>query len=104
MKGILDGFGWTGLIEKGAGLLGFELPDVVSTGLDIGREFFGGGGKGSGGIDTSNRYKRAVDLGASSMGTTRMVGVGETKASAAVEYEDELADMLRIVRLYADAE
>jgi hypothetical protein len=33
-----------------------------------------------------------------------MVGVGETKASAAVEYEDELADMLRIVRLYADAE
>jgi hypothetical protein len=49
-------------------------------------------------------YKRGVDLGASTMGTTRMVGVGETKASAAVEYEDELADMLRIVRLYADAE
>ena len=84
MKGILDGFGWTGLIEKGAGLLGFELPDVVSTGLDIGREFFGGGGKGSGGLDTSGMYKRGVDLGASTMGTTRMVGVGETKASAAV--------------------
>ena len=31
-------------------------------------------------------------------------GVGGTKASAAVEDEDELADMLRIVRLYADAE
>ncbi len=103
MGGILDKFGWSGLIEKGAGLLGFELPDVVSTGLDIAGEFFGGG-KGSGGIDTSNRYKRAVDLGASSMGTTRMVGVGETKASAAVEYEDELADMLRIVNLYADPE
>jgi len=104
MGGILDKFGWSGLIEKGAGLLGFELPDVVSTGLDISREFFGGGGKGSGGLDTSDRYKRAVDLGASSMGTTRMIGVGETKASAAVEYEDELADMLRIVNLYADPE
>ena len=67
MKGILDGFGWTGLIEKGAGLLGFELPDVVSTGLDIGREFFGGGGKGSEGLDTSGMYKRGVDLGASTM-------------------------------------
>ena len=86
MKGILDGFGWTGLIEKGAGLLGFELPDVVSTGLDIGREFFGGGGKGSGGIDTSNRYKRAVDLGASSITGTLAVsdgGTGSTGASGA---------------------
>ena len=104
MKGILDGFGWTGLIEKGAGLLGFELPDAVSTGLQIGREFFGGGGKGSGGLDTSGMYKRGVDLGASTMGTTRMVGVGDVKASSAVEYQDELADMLRIVNLYADPE
>ena len=104
MKGILDGFGWTGLIEKGAGLLGFELPDVVSTGLDIGREFFGGGGKGSEGLDTSGMYKRGVDLGASTMGTTRMVGVGETKASAAVEYEDELRAIHSALGLYARSE
>lgn len=104
MSGILDKIGWTGLIEKGAGMLGFELPDIVTTGIDIAGQFFGGDGKGSGGIDTSNRYKRAVDLGASTMGTTRMVGVGDVKASSAVEYQDELADMLRIVNLYADPE
>ena len=50
------------------------------------------------------RYKRAVDLGASTMGTEQMVGVGEQKASAAVEYEDELRAIHSALGLYARSE
>ena len=103
--GILGSLlGNTGLIEKGAEMMGIDVAPWAKAGMGIAAHTFGGGGEGPAGMTSRERYKSSVDLGTSKMGTEQMVGVGEQKASAAVEYEDELADMLRIVRLYADAE
>ena len=94
----------SGLIEKGAAMMGFNMPSWASGALSIAGETFGGGGEGPAGMTSRERYKRSVDLGASKMGTEQMVGVGEQKASAAVEYQDELRDILAAVNLYAKGE
>ena len=105
MKGIFGSLFSEGLIKKGASLLGFDMPSWAGTAIDIaGATFGGGGGSGGGGSGVGDRYKRAVDLGASSMGTESMVGVGEQKASAAVEYEDELRAIHSALGLYARSE
>jgi len=38
------------------------------------------------------------------MGTEQIVGPGQIKASTAVEFDDELAEAMQIVRNYAGAE
>ena len=97
--------GNVGLIEKGAAMMGYTMPTWAKAGMGIAAETFGskGGAGAGGGGGGSQRYSRAVDLGASKMGTEQMVGVGQQKASAAVEYEDELAKINSILRLYAEA-
>ena len=106
--GILGSLmGNVGLIEKGANLLGIDVAPWAKAGMGIAAHTFGAGGKGGaggGGMTSSQRYSKAVDLGAGTMGTEQMVGVGEQKASAAVEYEDELARINNIIRLYAKAD
>ena len=100
-------FSNVGLIQKGAEMMGFTMPTWATGAMDIAATTFGGKGGadgGAGGGGGSQRYKRAVDLGASRMGTEQMVGVGEQKASAAVEYEDELRNIEAAIRLYAEAE
>ena len=105
MKGIFGSLFSEGLIKKGASLLGFDMPSWAGTAIDIaGATFGGGGGSGGGGSGVGERYKRAVDLGASKIGTEQMVGVGEQKASAAVEYEDELRAIHSALGLYARSE
>ncbi len=105
MKGIFGSLFSEGLIKKGASLLGFDMPSWAGTAIDIAGATFGGGGGGSGGTPhIRDRYKRPVDLGASKMGTEQMVGVGEQKASAAVEYEDELRAIHSALGLYARSE
>ena len=97
--------GNAGLIRKGAELLGFNMPGWADTAIKAGSAVFGGRDAGSdGGVGSKGRYERAVDLGASTMLAESMVGVGEQKASTAVEYEDELREMLSAIRLYAEAE
>ena len=97
--------GNTGLIQKGAEMMGFTLPSWATGAMDIARTTFrGDAGAGGGGGGGSQRYKSAVALGAGKMGTEQMVGVGEQKASAAVEYEDELRNIEAAIRLYAKAE
>ena len=104
-EGIFGSLFNKGLIEKGAAMLGFNMPSWAGTAIDIaGATFGGGGGSGGGGSGVGDRYKRAVDLGASTMGTEQMVGVGEQKASAAVEYEDELRAIHSALGLYARSE
>ena len=105
MKGIFGNLFSEGLIKKGAAMLGFDMPSWAGTAIGIAADTFGGGGGGSGGTPhIKDRYKRAVDLGASSMRTESMVGVGDTKASAAVEYEDELRAIHSALGLYARSE
>ena len=108
MKGIFGSLFSEGLIKKGAAMLGFNMPSWAGTAINIAADTFGGGGSGGGGSSGTphikDRYKRAVDLGASSMGTESMVGVGDTKASAAVEYEDELRAIHSALGLYARSE
>ena len=99
--------GNVGLIQKGAEMMGFTMPTWATGAMEIaGKTFRGdaGAGAGGGGGGGSQRYSRAVDLGTSTMGTEQMVGVGEQKASAAVEYEDELRNIEAAIRLYAKAE
>ena len=104
-KGLLGSLlGNTGLIQKGAEMMGFTMPSWATGAIDIAAETFGGRGEGPAGMTSRERYKSSVDLGASKMGTEQMVGVGEQKASAAVEYEDELARINNIIRLYAKAD
>ena len=104
--GILGSLmGNVGLIEKGANLLGIDVAPWAKAGMGIAAHTFGSkGDAGGGGMTSSQRYNRAVDLGTSKMGTEQMVGVGEQKASAAVEDEDELARINNIIRLYAKAD
>tara|TARA_Y100000593_G_C4111842_1_gene238329 strand:- start:18 stop:335 length:318 start_codon:yes stop_codon:yes gene_type:complete len=105
MKGIFGNLFSEGLIKKGAAMLGFDMPSWAGTAISIAADTFGGGGgSGSGGYEVGDRYKKAVDLGSSSMGTEQMVGVGEQKASAAVEYEDELRAIHSALGLYARSE
>ena len=106
MKGIFGSLFSSGIIEKGAAMMGFNLPSWASSAIGIAGETFGGGGSEAkeSYIGSQGRYKKAVDLGASNIGTERMVGVGEQKASAAVEYQDELRDILAAVNLYAKGE
>ena len=105
-KGLLGSlFSNVGLIEKGASMMGYTMPTWATGAMSIAATTFGGKkGGGGGGMTSREPYRRAVDLGASRMGTEQMVGVGEQKASAAVEYEDELARLRNIIRLYAGAE
>ena len=92
-----------GLIRAGAKMLGINMPGWADSAIGIASDTFGGrdddSSTGGGG-----GYTRAVDLGASSMGTEKMVGPGEQKASAAVEYQDELREILSAVNLYARSE
>tara|TARA_Y100001951_G_C11137513_1_gene181669 strand:+ start:283 stop:615 length:333 start_codon:yes stop_codon:yes gene_type:complete len=95
----------SGLIQKGAAMMGFNMPGWAGTAIEAGRNIFGGGDTGSGdGVISRGRHTQAADLGTSKMGTEQMVGVGEQKASAAVEYEDELREMVAAIRLYAESE
>ena len=104
-KGIFGSLFSSGMIEKGAAMMGFNLPTWAGAAIDIaGETFGGGGGEGPAGMTSRERYKSSVDLGTSKMGTEQMVGVGEQKASAAVEYQDELRDILAAVNLYAKGE
>ena len=49
-------------------MLGFDMPSWAGTAIDIaGATFGGGGGSGDGGSGVGDRYKRAVDLGATSV-------------------------------------
>jgi len=103
-KGIFGSLFSSGIIEKGAGFMGINFPSWAGAAIDIAGETFGGGGGegGGAGMTSRERYKSSVDLGTSKMGTEQMVGVGEQKASAAVEYHDELAELKNIIRLYAE--
>ena len=107
MKGIFGSLFSSGIIEKGAAMMGFNMPSWASSAIGIAGETFGGGGGSEAKesyIGSQGRYKKAGDLGASNIGTERMAGVGEQKASAAVEYQDELRDILAAVNLYAKGE
>ena len=106
-KGLLGSlFSNVGLIQKGAEMMGFTMPSWATGAMDIARTTFGGGGSAAkeSYISSQERYKSAVPLGASKMGTEQMIGPGEQKASAAVEYEDELRSIEAAIRLYAEAE
>jgi hypothetical protein len=104
--GILGSLmGNVGLIEKGANLLGIDVAPWAKAGMGIAAETFGGRGEGPAGMTRSERLREAKSYGGDiSMGQQQMVGVGEQKASAAVEYEDELARINNIIRLYAKAD
>ena len=103
--GILGSvLGNVGAIEKVAGMMGYTMPGWAKAGMGIAAETFGSKGKGGGGGASMAREHRAVDFGGSiGMGQQKMIGPGEQKASAAVEYEDELAKINNILRLYAEA-
>jgi hypothetical protein len=97
--------GNTGLIQKGAEMMGFTMPSWATGAIDIAAETFGSkGGGGGGGTSSSQRYSRAVDLGGTVGVGEKLVGPGEQKSSAAVEYEDELRNIEAAIRLYAKAE
>jgi len=100
--GILGFFGGSNLLEMGANILGIDsgFTDIIGM---AGKAAFGGKGEQTGG-GSSGRYTRGYDLGASRMGTEQIVGPGEIKASTAVEFDDELAEAMQIVRNYAGAE
>ena len=87
-------------------MMGFTMPTWATGAMDIAAHTFGSkGDAGGGGGASMAREHRAVDFGGSiSMGQQQMVGVGEQKASAAVEYEEELARINNIIRLYAKAD
>ena len=105
-KGLLGSlFSNVGLIQKGASMMGFTMPTWATGAMDIARTTFGGGSSAAkeSYISSQQRYKRGVDLGASPMGQQQLIGPGEQKASAAVEYEDELRSIEAAIRLYAEA-
>ena len=100
--GILGFFGGSNLLEMGANILGIDsgFTDIIGM---AGKAAFGSKGEQTGG-GSSGRYTRGYDLGSSRMGTEQIVGPGEIKASTAVEFDDELAEAMQIVRNYAGAE
>jgi len=95
-------FGGSNLLEMGASILCIDsgFTDIIGM---AGKAAFGGKGEQTGG-GSSGRYTRGYDLGSSRMGTQQIVGPGEIKASTAVEFDDELAEAMQIVRNYAGAE
>ena len=96
--------GNVGLIQKGAEMMGFTMPGWAKAGMDIAAETFGSKGKGGGGGASMAREREAKSYGGEiSMGQQKMIGPGEQKASAAVEYEEALARINNIIRLYAEA-
>jgi hypothetical protein len=103
--GILGSLmGNVGLIEKGASMMGYTMPGWAKAGIGIAAHTFGSKGDAGGGGASMAREHRAVDFGGSiGMGQQKMIGPGEQKASAAVEYEEELARLNNIIRLYAEA-
>ena len=99
--GILDRvFGGGSLLELGGSLLGIDptitkfVSGAAKSAMGDSRESGGGGGSG--------RHTSAVDYTPAAE-TTRLVGPGEIKASMAVEFDDELADAVAIIRNYAKA-
>ena len=86
-------------------MMGFTMPTWATGAMDIAAHTFGGrdGGGGGGGMTSREPYRRAVDLGGTVGAGEKLVGPGEQKASSAVEYEDELAKINNILRLYAEA-
>ena len=100
--GILGFCGGSNLSEMEANFLGIDsgFTDIIGM---AGKAAFGGKGEQTGG-GSSGRYTRGYDLGSSRMGTEQIVGPGEIKASTAVEFDDELAEAMQIVRNYAGAE
>ena len=106
-EGILGSvLGNVGAIEKVAGMMGYTIPGWAKAGMGIAAETFGskGGAGGGGGMTSIQREREAKSYGGEiSMGQQKMIGPGEQKASAAVEYEDELAKINNILRLYAEA-
>ena len=104
--GILGSLlGNVGLIEKGASMMGYTMPGWAKAGMGIAAETFGSKGKGGGGGGASiARQREAKSYGGEiTMGQQKMIGPGEQKASAAVEYEEELAKINNVLRLYAEA-
>tara|TARA_R110000824_G_scaffold186030_1_gene367278 strand:- start:409 stop:717 length:309 start_codon:yes stop_codon:yes gene_type:complete len=98
--GILDKvFGGGSLLELGGSILGID-PTIT--------KFVGGAAQKAMGDSRESgsgyqRHTSAVDY-APSAETQRMVGPGEIKASMAVEYDDEMAEAMAIIRNYAQAE
>jgi len=103
--GILGSvLGNVGAIEKVAGMMGYTMPGWAKAGMGIAAETFGSKGKGGGGGASMAREREAKSYGGEiSMGQQKMIGPGEQKASAAVEYEEKLARINNIIRLYAEA-
>lgn len=100
--GIFKGlFGGSNLLELGGSLLGIDptitkfVSGAAKSAMGDSRESGGGGGSG--------RYTSAVDYTPAAE-TTRLVGPGEIKASTAVEFDEELAEAVAIIRNYAKAE
>ena len=104
--GILGSvLGNVGAIEKVAGMMGYTMPGWAKAGIDIAAETFGSKGKGGGGGASMAREREAKSYGGEiSMGQQKMIGPGEQKASAAVEYEDELRAIHSALGLYARSE
>ena len=105
--GLLGNLFGGGLIQKGAAMMGWDIPEWAGTAIEAGKSVFGGDGDAGsgGGIGSRGRQSEAKSYGGEiSMGQEQMVGVGEQKASAAVEYEDELREMVAAIRLYAESE
>ena len=104
-SGIFGSLFSGGAIEGIAGAMGFNLPSWASGAIDIAGQTFGTGGDSGGGGMQQERLREAKSYGGDiTMGQQKMVGVGEQKASAAVEYQDELRDILAAVNLYAKGE
>ena len=102
-NGIFGSF--SGLIKTGAAMMGYTMPGWAKAGMGKAAHTFGSKGDAGGGGASIARERRAVDFGGSiNMGQQKMIGPGEQKASAAVEYEDELAKINSILRLYAKAD
>ena len=80
------------------------MPGWAKAGMGIAAHTFGSKGDAGGGGASIARQREAKSYGGEiSMGQQKMIGPGEQKASAAVEYEDELARINNILRLYAEA-
>ena len=106
MASEIFGSSFSGLIKIGASMMGYPLPEWAEAGIDIAAQTFGGkGDAGGGGMASRERLREAKSYGGEiSMGQQKMVGPGKQKASAAVEYEDELRAIHSALGLYARSE
>jgi hypothetical protein len=101
--GILDRvFGGGSLLELGGSLLGID-PTITKFVSGAAQKAMGDSRESGGGGGGSGRHTSAVNY-APSAETSRMVGPGEIKGSMAVEFDDELAEAMAIIRNYAQAE